>query len=150
MKAAGVIFSCLMAASIISPLLVGHVVDRLNRVTVLMVALLFAAISFTLPITVVDVFGWWPLLVFIMIGFAGGWIYTAINALFGPEATAHLRGAATGLFSMAGSLGSAPIVFVRGILFDKVHSALPFVLVGMLNFLMFTIGLFQLRAVSKE
>jgi MFS family permease len=57
----------------------------------------------------------------------------ATQALLGEQTPAHLRGSATGAFTVVGMLGAMCVNAIGGLLFDKVSFVSPFVMVGVIN-----------------
>jgi MFS family permease len=114
----------------------GVIIDRLDRVTALAIALVLAAVGYGGLCLVNDplndplFFGW---LVLLGIGVISPVL--ASQALLGQETLPELRGSVNGLFAAAGAVGILSISLVGGFLFD-IWKPYPFFVVAILNVLL--------------
>jgi MFS family permease len=114
----------------------GVIIDRLDRVTALVISLVLAAIGYGGLCLVDDpmnnpvFYGW---LVLLGIGVVSPVL--ASQALLGQETLPELRGSVNGIFATAGAVGILSISLVGGYLFD-VWKPYPFLVVAILNVLL--------------
>ncbi len=130
---AGALLTAVTVASIASAALTGWVTDRLDRLIPLAAALLLAGAGNCSLLLVHDL-GHWP--VYALVGLIAGaetGIVVAGQSVLGEQAPPALRGAAIGVFSICGSAGVLILVFVGGILFDRVAPQAPFIMLGAVN-----------------
>jgi MFS family permease len=111
----------------------GWIADRFNRSRLLLAALTMGGAAFLAPLLVTNVLGWQVYAVVVFLGFSEGVSVIATLALLGQETPPHLRGSATGAFSLIGMLGAIGVNSLGGVLFDKVSFVAPFVMVGVIN-----------------
>ena len=71
----------------------------------------------------------------ILLGVGQSSAIVTCEALIGEEAPAEIRGAIMGIFTLCGAAGVLLISVGSGFLYDKWNPAGPFVLMGVLNFL---------------
>jgi predicted MFS family arabinose efflux permease len=64
-------------------------------------------------------------------------VWIAAGALVGQDAPIKIRGTIIGVFSVMGSAGIAFATFVGGIAFDRIGPTSPFLMMGVLNLLLF-------------
>ena len=150
MQTAGNMHFILMIGSFLVPLAVGFLVDRLNRILLIMLAVGFCTVAFLAPAFVGDVFGWGAVVAVALIGLGEGAIIVTTNSLLGQEAPEHLRGSALGIFILLGLVGVAAINFVGGQLFDRVSPVAPFVLVAAFNALILVSALPHARELLRD
>jgi len=132
---AGRLLSAVTFCGIATALFIGWAADRLNRVSVLAVALAVAG-GGNIALLTIRSFGDWPVYALVgLIAAAETAVIVCGQAVLGEQARAELRGAAVGAFSIFGSLGVLILVFCGGLLFDKVSGQAPFVMIGAVNLL---------------
>jgi MFS family permease len=111
----------------------GIVLDKLDRLTAVAVALIVAAVAYIWvgfsPSPIVAAFI--PAAVLLGIGEFSAIMSGA--ALIGQAAPEDIRGSVIGLFNFCGSFGILCITLLGGILFDAWMPGAPFVIVGVLN-----------------
>jgi MFS family permease len=114
----------------------GVIIDRLDRVTALVISLVLAAVGYGGLCLVDDpmnnpvFYGW---LVLLGIGVVSPVL--AAQALLGQETLPELRGSVNGIFAAAGAVGILSISLIGGYLFD-VWKPYPFLVVAILNVLL--------------
>ncbi|MDX2221712.1 MAG: MFS transporter [Rhodospirillaceae bacterium] len=133
---AGMLLSAMHVATLISQPVFGVLADRMNRVTLLILALVFSAAAFA-STAAVDEFSMRAVPLFVavlLIGVAEGALTVAAQSIFGQEAPEHLRGSAMGVFVMTGTISVIVVNFVGGILYDTMARTAPFVMIAALMF----------------
>jgi MFS family permease len=129
----GALIIVLQVSNLFATLIAGYVADRTDRSKMLLFALALGGASFLSPLAVHDVFGWLIYVAIGLIGLSEGVSAMATQALLGEQTPAHLRGSATGAFTVVGMLGAMCVNAIGGLLFDKVSFVSPFVMVGVIN-----------------
>jgi MFS family permease len=130
---ATVYFGAFNVASLLWAPIMGIIIDKLDRVTALAIAVTLAAIGYGGLCLVNDPFGdpfFWFWLVLLGIGVISPVL--ASQALLGQETRPELRGAVNGIFTATGGAGILTISLLGGYLFD-VWKQYPFLLVAVLN-----------------
>jgi MFS family permease len=133
----GTLLTVFMVSALAVTLSSGLLVDRLNRVTAAMLAVLAAGLTYPAALLVGNVLDVGML---VWVGFLGATeslVIISAQALLGEQAPPRRRGATVGLFGIAGSLGVLLITAVGGRLFDHWRPAGPFAAVGGLNLIVF-------------
>lgn len=133
LKTVGLVSLTLTLASAVSPLLLGFLADRVNRVNMLIGTLIYAAFAFASTLFVRDVTGILILVVFAGIGVAEMAQTIASESVFGERAPPSLRGSAMGLYVFMGTLSVIVVSYLAGILFDKLGFTAPFLFLAALN-----------------
>lgn len=139
---AGMFFGIAQGIALLWGVLMGFVLDRLNRMTVMCVAFALAAAGYLALSQVSDPFGgnmMIPACILVGIGEASAMV--AGGVLIGQEAPAKIRGAVMGTFSLMGAGGMLFIVFVGGYAFDYLGRTSPFLLMALINFSVFLAAL---------
>lgn len=113
----------------------GFIIDRINRIKALFIAMTLATIGYFVIGQVDDPFNR-PVMMTATFILGIGEISAVIigNALFGQEAPPESRGAAAGVFSIVGTLGILSATVLGGILFDKFGPSAPFTMMAVVNF----------------
>ncbi|RXH54716.1 MFS transporter [Granulicella sibirica] len=130
---AGQMYSVVLGSLFVAQFTVGLLADRFNRVTLLLAALLFVALSYLSPLLIHDVFAPSAYLCAVLLGLAEGFIVMTLSALMGQEAPSHLRGASIGIINLIAIIGVSLMNYTGGILFDKVSHVAPFAMMAALN-----------------
>jgi MFS family permease len=136
------LFALQVATWIWAPLF-GWLLDRMDRVRGLALAMALAAVGYGAIGAVSNPFDPWqavPATFLLGVGEISAVI--AGNALIGQEAPARIRGATVGLFSLFGTVGILSATLVGGIIFDRIAHTAPFTMMAAVN------GLVCLLAVS--
>jgi sugar phosphate permease len=79
---------------------------------------------------------------FVLLGIGQISVFLAAQSLIGQEAPANKRGSVLGAFNISGALGILLITVVGGRLFDAIDPRAPFVVVGVINLLLFGASLY--------
>ncbi|MGB5734964.1 MAG: MFS transporter [Thiohalocapsa sp.] len=125
-----------VAALIWAPIL-GPFLDRFDRVTALAICMVLAAIGNLALLLLADPTESIGILFFILLGIGQISVFLAAQSLIGQEAPMDRRGAVLGAFNVSGAIGILLIVLVGGPLFDSIDPRAPFVVVGIVNVLLF-------------
>jgi MFS family permease len=134
-------FVAAMVAGLLTAIIVGMLLDRVDRVKVGTVAMALAALAYLLCGFIDDPTQGLPMtLVAVMLGVGQIAAIICGHTLLGQEAPVEVRGA---VFGLAGVCASLAILFTNGIggwLFDTVSKGGPFFLLAGVNFLIFAFG----------
>lgn len=125
-----------IAALVWAPIL-GPFLDRFDRVTALAICMVLAAIGNLALLLLDNPRDSIGILFFILLGIGQISVFLAAQSLIGQEAPVARRGAVLGAFNVSGAIGILLIVLVGGPLFDTIDPRAPFVVVGMINVLLF-------------
>ena len=121
--------------------LVGYVLDKIDRLTGMVIAMGLAGIAYLWvgfsPDPLASVFI--PAALLLGMGEASAIMSGA--ALVGQEASEDIRGSVVGLFNFCGSVGTLIIAVVCGFLFDVWMPGAPFVFVGCINLFIFALAI---------
>jgi len=126
---------CSMTAVVWAPIF-GFLADRLDRMTLTVLAFALATIGYgALGLTndVLSLSVAVPVLIFVGIGQSSTAL--AITVLLGQEAPKNIRGSVFGVQSFFGAIGILAISYGGGQLFDLVDPSAPFIAVALANFL---------------
>jgi len=133
------------AAALVAAPVVGYMLDRIDRVKGLVVAMILAGAGYLSLALVDNPFGAEMYGAAILIGFGEIAANLSSLSLVGKEAPAKGRGAVIGMFSLFGALGILLVAKVGGMLFDDVSRIGPFMLVGLGNVVVLFLALLVLR-----
>ena len=133
---ATLLFSVMNLASLVWAPIMGIIIDRLERVTALTIAVGLAAVGYGSVCLVTDpINNPWFWLWLVVLGMGVISPVLAAQALLGQETQPELRGAVNGLFSAMGAVGILAISLAGGYLFD-IWKPYPFLVVAVLNLLL--------------
>ncbi len=124
-----------VAALLWAPVM-GPLIDRLDRVTVLALCMGLAAIGNFSLLLLDDPLGGNAIWFFVMLGIGQISVYLGAQSLIGQEAPTRERGSVIGAFNVSGAFGILLITVVGGRLFDHVDPRAPFVVVGVINLIL--------------
>jgi predicted MFS family arabinose efflux permease len=130
---AGTAFFVLRIASMLAPLLVGVLADRLDRMRLLAVMLAGTALSLMATLLVGDVRAPSLLVVVALVGICESGTTVVAQAILGQESPPDRRGMSMATFAFLGTLGVLFASVVGGQLFDRVGLQAPFAVIGALN-----------------
>jgi len=142
---AGTFYIIVQAFALPGAPLAGYLLDRIDRVKGLMVAMAIAAVGYFSLWVVNDPIG---NQMYVAAGLVGlGEIFANLSAtsLIGKEAPPRGRGAVLGMWSWCGALGILTVALVGGYLFDNVSQVGPFLFVGATNVALFIWAALLLR-----
>lgn len=115
----------------------GPLMDRIDRVTALAVCMVLAAIGNLSLLLLDDPLAKHGLIFFILLGIGQISVFLGGQSLIGQEAPREKRGSVLGAFNISGAIGILLITLAGGYLFDAIDPRAPFVVVGVINILLF-------------
>ena len=131
---AGISMGALLLANWIWAPVFGTIIDRINRVKAMFVAMILASIGYYVIGTVDDPFNM-PVMMTatFILGIGEISAIVAGNALLGQEAPANIRGASVGVFGLIGTTGILFATFAGGQVFDAFGPGAPFTMMAVVN-----------------
>ena len=134
MAQAGMTLGALTLAVCIWAPIFGWLLDRIDRITGTAVAMGLACIGYFTIGSVADPFNMAIAIpATMMLGVGEISAVVAGNALLGQEAPPRIRGAAAGVFSLAGTFGILTATLVGGEVFDRIAYTAPFTMMAIVN-----------------
>ncbi len=130
---AGMIFGIAQGVALIWSFIMGHILDRIPRLTGVCLAFVLAGLGYSALGQVDDPFGSWMLPAAMLAGIGEASAVVAAGVLIGQEAPAAIRGTVIGTFGLCGSLGIICLTFTGGQVFDTFGRNAPFVMMGIVN-----------------
>lgn len=115
------------------PILAGFVVDKFNRVAMLLTSLVLTVVGFGATALVKDVTGPGLIAVIVIICIADALQIVSALSLLGQETPPEMRGAAYGFYALLGVASMIVIDLVSGYAFDAVGYNAPFLLIALLS-----------------
>lgn len=132
-KAGFALVALQLAVMVWAPLF-GQVLDRINRVSGLAIAMTLAALGYFVIGRTTDPFDFGLMLpAAALLGVGEISAVISGNALLGQEAPVNIRGAAVGVFGFCGTLGILFATLLGGQVFDRVGYAAPFTMMAGVN-----------------
>ena len=119
----------------------GHIMDRINRVTAIVIAQALAACGYLSMMYVTSPLDYAMLPAFMLLGAGMTSAMMASFGVIGQEANYKERGAVTGMNGLFGSVGILVAASVGGRLFDAYEPWAPFVMMGAAQVLIFVVAL---------
>ena len=148
---AGISLSALLLANLIWAPVFGIIMDRINRVVGLCIAMTLATIGYfalgsvdnpyDMPVMMAATF---------VLGIGEISAIVAGNALLGQEAPANIRGATIGVFSLVGTCGILAATFAGGQVFDAFGPGAPFLMMSGVNAIIVIWALIVILAKRSE
>jgi MFS family permease len=123
----------IQGSALLFAMVMGFILDKIDRVTGVIIAFTLAAIGYTAFGLVDDPFSNKIFLPAVLLGMGEVSTIIAGNALIGQSAPAAVRGAVLGSFALCGALGILIATSIGGRLFDLVSSGAPFLQMGVIN-----------------
>ena len=117
----------------ISAPFVGIVLDRVDRVTGVIIAFTLSALGYSFMGTIEDPLANTVFFAAILLGLGEGACIMSSIALVGQNAPARTRGSVIGTFTACGAVGMLMAASVGGYLFDNWRYTGPFLFMGMVN-----------------
>lgn len=146
LKKAGILFAIVQGSSLLWSYFMGLIIDRTNRLTALALGVGIATIGYTSFGLLDDPFAAIAIPVAIVLGIGEISVVIGAAALVGQDAPIKIRGTVIGVFSIMGSAGITFATLVGGIVFDRISPTAPFMMMGILNLLLFIAAVwFRLR-----
>ena len=131
---AGITLSALLLANWIWAPLFGVILDKINRVAGLCIAMTLATIGYFVIGMVDNPYDTGTMMAAtFVLGIGEISAVVAGNALLGQEAPARIRGAAVGVFGLVGTTGILFATFVGGQVFDSIGYGAPFTMMAWVN-----------------
>jgi MFS family permease len=134
MALGGISLSALLVANWIWAPVFGIIIDRINRIKALCIAMTLATIGYFVIGQVDNPYDR-PIMMAATFILGIGEISAIIigNALFGQEAPPAHRGAAAGVFSIVGTFGILTATLIGGLVFDRFGPGAPFTMMAFVN-----------------
>ena len=136
-----------IAALVWAPIL-GPFLDRFDRVTALAICMVLAAIGNLSLLLLADPLAGIGIVFFILLGIGQISVFLAAQSLIGQAAPTEKRGSVLGAFNVSGAIGILLITWSGGWLFDTIDPRAPFVVVGVINVLLFAASIY-VRLIDK-
>ncbi|NND37382.1 MAG: MFS transporter [Gammaproteobacteria bacterium] len=133
MGEAGTFYIIVQAFALPGAPLAGFILDRIDRVKGLTVAMAIAAIGYFSLGLVDNPIGNEMYFAAALVGLGEIFANLSATSLIGKEAPERGRGAVLGMWSWCGALGIITVALVGGYLFDNVSQVGPFMFVGAAN-----------------
>lgn len=133
------------AAALVAAPFIGFMLDRMDRVIGLIIAMLLAGAGYLSLALVGDPLGTEMYYAAVLIGFGEIAANLSALSLVGKEAPAKGRGAVIGMFSLFGAFGILLVAKIGGTLFDQVSHIGPFILVGIANIVVLVLAVVVLK-----
>jgi MFS family permease len=148
-KTGTLIFVTAQIAALLWAPVLGPLIDRMDRVSALALCMALAAIGNLALLFLDDPLGGNATYFFILLGIGQISVYLGGQSLIGQEAPKRERGSVIGAFNVSGAIGILLITSSGGRLFDHVDPRAPFIVVGVLNVLLFLASVYvRLKAPS--
>ena len=130
---AGMLFGIVQGAAMFCAFFMGMIVDRINRITGLCLALTLAGAGYLLMGQVEDPFGPAFVPIALLLGMGEIAVIVTAGALLGQEVPAENRGPIVGFYNAIGGIGILFATYVGGLAFDNIGRTAPFTVMGLLN-----------------
>ncbi|MCC7257588.1 MAG: MFS transporter [Gammaproteobacteria bacterium] len=138
------VFATASFAALLWLFVIGFVLDRVNRVTGIIVCMTIACAGYLGTMLIDDPLSTTAIPLLVLLGIGQISAFAGAQTLISKEAAQANRGSVIGMFNMFGAVGILVSTFVGGILFDSVGPHAPFVFVGVL-----TLGLIAAAVVCR-
>jgi MFS family permease len=126
----GIVLIIMSVASFVSAPAFGWLIDRINRVTSTIIALVFGAAGYLSMVFITSPLDFAMTPFFLIIALGSSFMMKASLSLVGQEASVDERGSIIGMSSMCGAIGIMVFSVVGGRIFDGIAPWAPFVLAG--------------------
>lgn len=133
MSAGRRVFATASTAALLWLPVVGFILDRINRVTGVVVCMLIASAGYLSTTFVDDILAPSSLPALILLGMGQISAFAGAQTLIAREAPELTRGSVIGMFNMFGAVGILFSTGIGGRLFDVVGPAAPFQMIGLLT-----------------
>ena len=145
----GMLVGIIQGAALLWAMMMGYILDKIERVTGVIVAFTLAAVGYTSFGLIDDPFSSSIILPAVLLGMGESSTIIAGNALIGQSAPAAVRGSVLGSFALCGALGILIATSLGGRVFDWVAPGAPFLQMGIINALVLC-GALYVRAKTKQ
>lgn len=149
LKQAGLLFAAIQICALIWAPFMGILTDRLRRITAVALGLAIAGAGYVLMSQVSDPFGTGMYPAIVLLGMGETSVIVSVAALLGQESASPHRGAIVGVFGLLGGLGIAVTTVLGGQLFDGVGRTAPFLMMGLMNFVLMAAALWVRSSHAK-
>jgi MFS family permease len=129
------IFGTASLAALLWLPVIGTIVDRMNRVSGVVLCLSIAVVGYLSTLLIGDPLDRASLGLFALLGIGQISAFLGATVLISAEAPARTRGSVVGMFNMFGAVGIIVSVGIGGRLFDSIRPAAPFVFIGLITIL---------------
>jgi MFS family permease len=143
---AGKLMGLMGAVTLVWMPLFGFMLDRLNRVTGMAVAMLLAAVGYCSMGFISSPLDNAVLPFFVLLAIGQGSAIIASVTLLGQEASAAERGTIVATNAWFGAVGILVATLLGGYLFDAIGPAAPFVMLGLFQIVVFVFAVFVRRS----
>jgi MFS family permease len=133
----GMIIGIIQGSAVLWAMFMGFMLNRMDRVTGVIIAFALAGTGYTLFGLSNDPFANSIILPAIILGMGETSTIIAGNALIGQTAPPSIRGAVLGFFALCGATGILVATSFGGRLFDMFHPGAPFIMMGVINSVIF-------------
>ncbi len=137
----GMIVGVIQGSALTWALVMGFLLDKIDRVTGVIIAFTLAALGYTAFGFIDDPFSNKVFLPAILLGMGETSTIIAGNALIGQSAPAAVRGSVLGCFALCGAAGILIATSVGGRLFDLWMPGAPYLLMGLINALVLSFAI---------
>ena len=129
----GMLVGVIQGSALIWALIMGTILDKIDRVSGVIIAFTLSAIGYTAFGLMDDPFSNSIFIPAIVLGMGETSTIIAGNALIGQNAPAQIRGSVLGCFALSAAAGILIATAIGGRLFDQWMAGGPFVLMGVIN-----------------
>lgn len=141
---AGIMIAAINGIGLLVAVFIGRFVDRVNRVLAVCIAFAVAGAAYLGMALVEDPYVNIAFVACVFVGIGEISVIITGNALIGQEAPKARRGAVVGVFGLIGAVSILCTNYFGGIVFDKISRVAPFVMMGIVNFIVALVALFVL------
>lgn len=146
----GMIVGIVQGSALLWALVMGYILDKVNRVTGVIIGFSLAALGYLSFGLVSDPFSSSIFLPAVLLGMGESSTIITGNALIGQVAPAALRGSVLGCFALCGATGILLSTGLGGRLFDLWMPGAPFVQMGMINALVLFGAILVRRKIARQ
>lgn len=146
----GIIMGVIQFSALAWALVMGFILDKVDRATGVIIAFTLSAIGYTSFGLVGDPFSNSIFLPAVVLGMGESSTIIAGNALIGQSASPSIRGAVLGVFALCGAMGILAATSLGGRLFDLWMPGGPFVQMGVINTLILAAAIIVRRRTGKQ
>lgn len=130
------VFATASIAALLWLFVIGVVLDRVNRVTGVVICMTIACLGYMGTMLIDDPLSKSAIPLLVLLGMGQISAFAGAQTLIAKEAPLESRGSVIGMFNICGAAGILFSTFIGGILFDRVGPHAPFVFVGCLTLLL--------------
>lgn len=130
------IFTVASIAALLWLFVIGVVIDRVNRITGIIICMTIASIGFLSTMFIDDPLSSSALPLFALLGVGQISAFAGAQTLISKEAPPKSRASVIGMFNVFGAAGILLSTSIGGVLFDRVGPHAPFVMIGILTTLL--------------